>query len=57
MPEKTPPETLCVYCKLPIEKWQRPAIQAKNGDQLHVECYVKLDQARTENPKTGDLKS
>lgn len=51
MRKKIPPETICVYCKLPIEKWQRPAIQMKNGDQLHVECYVKLGKENRAGPK------
>ena len=51
MRKKTPPPTICVHCKLPIEKWQRPSIQLANGDQVHVECYVKLENARTENHK------
>lgn len=52
MRKETPPETLCAHCRLPIEKWQRPAIQRPNGEQLHVECYVKLENAKTEDPKT-----
>ncbi|HLZ43676.1 MAG TPA: hypothetical protein VKQ11_22100 [Candidatus Sulfotelmatobacter sp.] len=51
MRKKTPRPTICVYCKLPIEKWQRPAIQMANGDQLHVECYVKVGKGENKEPK------
>ena len=51
MRKKTPPPTICVHCKLPIEKWQRPAIQLPNGDQVHVECYVEMDKATNKKPK------
>lgn len=54
MRKKTPPPTICVHCKLPIEKWQRPSIQMTNGDQLHVECYVKSE--KIENNSTQKLK-
>lgn len=49
--KKTPPSTICVHCKLPIEKWQRPSIQLANGDQVHVECYVKMGKAEDEDPE------
>ena len=51
MRKKTPPPTICVHCKLPIEKWQRPAMQLPNGDQVHVECYVEMDKAANKKPK------
>jgi len=49
--KKTPPPTICVHCNLPIEKWQRPSIQLANGDQVHVECYVKMGKAENDDPK------
>lgn len=39
MRKETHPPRICVHCKLPIPKEQRPAIQLKNGDELHFECW------------------
>ena len=39
MREETHPLVICIYCKLPITRDQRPSIQLKNGDELHAECY------------------
>ncbi len=45
MREETQTPPTCVYCKLPITREQHPAIQMKNGDQLHVECWEKRSQS------------
>lgn len=34
----------CAHCKLPITREQRPSVQLKNGDELHVECYEKYKE-------------
>lgn len=44
--EETQQERVCALCKQPITKRQLPAIRMKNGDQLHVECWQKYDEAR-----------
>lgn len=39
------PVVICVHCKLPITREQRPSVQLKNGDELHVECYDAYKEA------------
>ena len=39
------PKKICAICKNPIEEKQRPAVQMKNGEEVHVECYAKHEEA------------
>ncbi len=53
--ETQKPVVICVHCKLPITREQRPSVQLKNGDELHVECYDKHQQAsRQKRPETDN---
>lgn len=45
MRKEAHPPKLCDICKLPITDEQRPAVQLKNGDEVHVECYRKYEEA------------
>jgi len=41
---------ICVFCKQPITKEQRPAILLKDGEQAHMECWMKHEkEARKPN--------
>jgi hypothetical protein len=47
MRKKTQPSKklkVCVYCKRPITRSERPAIVFENGEEMHVECYSKHKQ-------------
>ena len=37
-------KTVCVFCKKPILKKERPAVQMQPGKQAHMECWMKHDQ-------------
>jgi hypothetical protein len=43
--ETRSPKKICAICKKPIEKKQRPSVKMRNGDEVHVECYVKHEEA------------
>jgi hypothetical protein len=43
--EETQQPKVCAICKLPITREQRPSVQLKNGDEVHVECYAKYEEA------------
>jgi len=43
--KETHPPKLCAVCKQPITDEQRPSVQLKNGDELHIECYRKHEEA------------
>jgi len=45
MREETQPLMICAVCKLPITQEQLPSIRMKNGDELHIECYRKREEA------------
>ena len=45
MREETQQPKLCAICKLPITKEQRPSVQLRNGDEVHIECYAKREEA------------
>ena len=45
MRKETRPLKVCAICKLPITSEQRPSVQLKNGDEVHVECYAKREEA------------
>jgi len=34
-------ETICVICKKPITKAQRPPLRLEPGKEAHMECYAK----------------
>ncbi|HZC23450.1 MAG TPA: hypothetical protein VE866_08935 [Candidatus Binatia bacterium] len=34
-------QSICVFCKKPITKEQRPSIQLRSGQQAHIECWIK----------------
>lgn len=36
--------SICVLCKKPITKQQRPAVLLQPGKQAHVECWIKHRQ-------------
>jgi predicted nucleic acid-binding Zn ribbon protein len=46
--EETRPIKICVVCKRPILPDQRPAVQLKNGEEVHVECWNEYDKTRPE---------
>lgn len=46
--EETQPLKICVVCKLPITREQRPSVEMKNGDEVHAECWNEYDKARRE---------
>ena len=46
MRRETQPLKVCAICKLPITSEQLPAVQLKNGDEVHVECYAKREETR-----------
>ena len=46
MRKETQQPKICAFCKQPITDEQRPAVEMKNGDQLHVECWEKFDATR-----------
>ncbi len=50
MREETPPEKICVYCKRPITREQRPAVLLKNGDEVHVECWNDYEKSQLQKP-------
>ncbi len=37
-------KSVCVFCKKPITKEQRPAVTMGPGREAHMECFVKHDQ-------------
>jgi len=39
------PDPICVYCKRPITREQRPSVLLEDGDEVHVECYAERDKA------------
>jgi len=39
------PDPICVYCKRPITREQRPSVQLENGYEVHVECYSEHEKA------------
>ena len=43
--KETRPLKVCAICKLPITSEQRPSVQLKNGDEVHVDCYAKREEA------------
>ena len=45
MREETQQPKVCAICKLPITREQRPSVQLKSGDEVHVECYGKQEEA------------
>ena len=45
MRKETQTLKVCAICKLPITSEQLPAIQLKNGDEVHVECYAGREEA------------
>ena len=45
MRKETQPLKVCAICKLPIRSEQLPAVQLKNGDEVHVECYAEGKEA------------
>jgi hypothetical protein len=45
MRKETQPLKVCASCKLPITSEQRPAVQLKNGGEVHLECYTKGEEA------------
>jgi len=38
-----PKNKICALCKRPIEPGQRPSVQMENGDEVHIECFSKLE--------------
>jgi len=45
--ETQPPKSpkICVLCKLPITDAQRPSVQLRNGNEVHIQCYAKYEEA------------
>jgi hypothetical protein len=35
---------ICVICKKPITKAQRPSVRMQPGKEAHMECFVKREQ-------------
>ncbi|HEV2395651.1 MAG TPA: hypothetical protein VGS27_01750 [Candidatus Sulfotelmatobacter sp.] len=40
-------EAICVFCKKPITREQRPAVGMEPGKQAHVECWAKHENEAT----------
>lgn len=43
--KETRPDPICVYCKRPITREQRPSVQLENEDEVHLECYSEHEKA------------
>ena len=39
--------TICVFCKKPITKEQRPSVQIRPGKEAHMECYAQHQKNAT----------
>jgi hypothetical protein len=39
----THPQTICVFCKQPITRQQRPSVRMQPGKEAHMECFVKRE--------------
>ncbi len=37
-------KSVCVFCKKPITKEQRPAVTMGPGREAHMECFMKHEQ-------------
>jgi len=37
-------KTVCVICKKPITKAQRPSVRTQPGKEAHMECFAKREQ-------------
>jgi len=37
-------KTICVICKEPITKAQRPAVRMQPGKESHMECFAKRER-------------
>ena len=38
------PDPICLYCKRPITREQRPSVQLEDGDEVHIECYSEHEK-------------
>jgi hypothetical protein len=47
--ETQTPIVICVQCKLPITREQRPSVQLKDGSEVHAECYDAYNRDRRRN--------
>jgi len=36
-------KSICVLCKQPITRRQRPAVRLQPGKEAHMECFVKRE--------------
>ncbi|HVN20062.1 MAG TPA: hypothetical protein VMU05_14850 [Dongiaceae bacterium] len=36
--------SICVFCKKPITKEQRPAVRMQPGKEAHMECFVNHEK-------------
>jgi hypothetical protein len=36
--------SICVICKKPITKEQRPSVRLQPGKEAHMECYAKREK-------------
>jgi len=43
--ETHPQKKICAICKRPIEQEQRPSVKMRNGEEVHIECYSKWEEA------------
>ena len=43
--ETHPQKKICAICKRPIEQGQRPSVKMRNGEEVHIECYSKWEEA------------
>lgn len=50
MREGAQPLAICVFCKLPITKAQRPSVTLDNGDEIHIECYDSWERTQPRPP-------
>jgi hypothetical protein len=39
----THPQSICVLCKQPITRRQRPAVRLQPGKDAHMECFIKRE--------------
>jgi len=44
-PRKKKKKKICAFCKRPILQKQRPSVKMRNGDEVHIECYAKWEEA------------
>jgi len=36
-------QTICILCKQPITRRQRPSVRLQPGKEAHMECFIKRE--------------